>query len=351
VAALLRRRALRWDSGWEPDLGQPTGRHPVCESCEVWLAGILASIGDGTRPSRLHGAPGTADRVLLFDDQCQVCHNLPLGKAAVLDCIAVAPGGRSWPSLLLCEACDTWLASLATDGRSLRGRIGREIDGAYGEWPHPNLRELSVETEVLDPGARATIVQSCVAMDIGIRLGTPSSTGSVLFIEARTGTDLGARVAKARAGNALVIALASMSAGASLRTALQAGAIGWLTVPSTPQQVTAALTNALRYRFRRTWDPETCLPIASLVDVARPAVVLEPARGVGRFELAWLAKRFSRGYDELVVAGGQMVLLPRVPADQLENVRLRLGELLGGRCTLLPLVHDGMPRTRFDAAG
>lgn len=350
MAALLRRRAFRWEGSWQPDFSHPASRRPLCDSCEVWLAGVIASVGDG-RGSRLFGAPGTADRILLFDDQCQVCHGLPLGKAAVIDCIAVAAGARSWPSLLVCESCDAWVAGLANDGRSLRGRIARGIDGAYGKWPHPNLRDLSVETEVLDPGARATIVQSCVAMDVAIRLGSLPSSGDVLFVEARTGVDLSARVKKARESTTVVIALAALNAGAALRTALSAGAIGWLTIPSTPQQVTAALTWALRQGVPRSWDPETCLPIASLVDVTCPALVLEPAPGVGRFELAWLAKRFSRGYDELVVTGGAMVLLPKVPPEQLEGVRLRLGDLLAGRCRLVPMGRDDVPRARFDAVG
>ncbi|MEO9255689.1 MAG: hypothetical protein ABI305_09125, partial [Tepidiformaceae bacterium] len=224
VAALLRRRAFRWEGSWQPDFSHPADRHPLCESCEVWLAGVITSVGEGQN-SRIYGAPGTADRILLFDDQCQVCHGLPLGKAAVIDCIAVAAGARSWPSLLVCESCDAWVGNLANDGRSARGRISRGIDGAYGKWPHPNLRDLSVETEVLDPGARATIVQSCVAMNVAIRLGSVSSRGSVLFIEARTGTDLGACVKKASESNTIVIALAALNAGASLRTALNAGAI------------------------------------------------------------------------------------------------------------------------------
>ena len=265
--------------------------------------------------------------------------------------MSVAASRQSWAPLLVCGSCDAWIASLANDGRSARKRADRGIDGPYGEWPHPNLRELSVEMEVVDRGARSTIFESCITMEVPVRSGARPASAAVLFIEATQGGDVSSLVRGSRASRPGVIVLAALNGQEALRKALDAGATWWLTVPLTPQQVTAALTGALRKGPRRAWDPETCLPIASLVDVARPTLILEPEPGVARFEVAWLAKRFSRGYDELAVVNGNIVLLPKVPSERLYQVQERLGGLLAGRCRITVIESHEAQGQRFDAAG
>ena len=351
VAAMLRRRALRWEDGWRPDLTRAPGRHPLCGSCQVWLAGILGEIHDGAPNPSLYGSPSTDGRLLLFDDQCEICHNSPAGTAANIDCVAVSSEPRSWPMLFVCSSCDAWIAGLASDGRSARGRIDRGIDGPYGEWLHPNLRELSVEVEVADRGARATVFESCLEMEVPVRGGAQPASPAVLFVEASLGGDVTGLVRGSRASRPGTIVMAAFGSKAALQPALLAGATGWLTIPVTPQQVTAALTGAMRRFSRRAWDPVTCLPIASLVDVTRPAMVLDPAPGVDAFDVAWLAKRFSRGYDDLAVAGGQIVLLPRAPADRLPEVAARIQHALDGRCTVRLLEPATVTRARFEAIG
>lgn len=315
------------------------------------MAGVLHEIRESTDRAPLYGSPSTGDRALVFADQCQVCHAFPSGAAATIDCIAVAAEQQSWPPLFVCAPCDAWIGGLADDGRSLRGRIDRRIDGPYGEWPHPNLRDLSVELEVADRAARATIMESCIAMEVPVRNGAQPASNAVLLVEVTPGGDVTGLVRGSRVSRPAVIALAHLGARFQLAAALEAGAAGWLTLPLTPQQVTAALTIALRRTSRRAWDPETCLPIASLVDVERPTLVLEPAPGVERFEVAWFARRFSRGYDELAIAGGHIVLLPKVPAESLYQVQSRLAILLDGRCAVRALEPAHARRERFDVAG
>lgn len=326
-------------------------RHPLCASCLAWIAGVLHEIRDAAGRAPLYGSPSTGDRTLVFDDQCNICHAFPAGGAAMVDCVAVAAEPHSWPPLFVCSPCEAWIAGLADDGRSARGRIGRNLDGPYGEWPHPNLRELSVELEIADRAARATVIESCIAMEVSVRGGALPASRAVLMVEVAPGGDATPLVRGSRASRPAVIALASLGAQRELAEVLHAGAAGWLTLPLTPQQVTAALTTVLRRTPSRAWDPETCLPIASLVDVDRPTLVLEPAEGVGRFEVAWLARRFSRGYDELAVAGGHIVLLPKVPAERLYQVQSRLGLLLRGRCHVVALEPSHTRRQRFDVAG
>jgi len=328
-----------WAGEWRVDLERPPGRHPLCGPCQTWLAGILDDVRDGGgKPTSLYGSPTTNERALLFGDQCSVCHVMPSGYAAAVDCVSVSSSPQSWVPLMVCASCDAWIASLANDGRSARGRVDRGIDGPYGEWPHPNLRELSVEMEVADHGARATILESCIAMEVPARRGAQPASPAVLFVEASEGSDVTSLVRGSRASRPGVIVLAPLNGHAGLHRALEAGATGWLTVP-------------LRKGMRRAWDPETCLPIASLVDVARPTLLLEPKPGVPRFEVAWLAKRFCRGYDDLAVAGGHIVLLPKVPAERLHLVQQRLTALLSGRCSISAIESHQAQVQRFDAAG
>src|SRR6185437_9854752 len=290
AAALLRRRPMRWDRGWQPDATRAVARQPLCGLCCLWLNGILQEVSrDGPTPgrparARVFGAPGTNSIALLFDDQCQVCHAVPSAGGALVDCVSAENQAQSWPPLFLCTACDAWLGSLADDGRSARGTRDREIDGPYGEWPHPNLRELVVQVEVSDRGASATVIESCAAMGVPVDLRRRSDAEhSVLFLEAVPGHDLASRVATKRQNHGAVVVLAGPSAAQPLRTALEAGASGWLTIPLTPQQVTASLTAALRRHLRLHWDPATALPIAGNLDGARPALLVVPRPGVEPF--------------------------------------------------------------------
>jgi hypothetical protein len=61
-------------------------------------------------------------------------------------------------------------------------------------------------------------------------------------------------------------------------------------------------------------------------------LVARPAAGVTAFEAAWLLRRFARGYDSLGIYEGEIVLVPRAPAEHLPGVCRRLATLLEGRC-------------------
>ncbi|MGH2634017.1 MAG: hypothetical protein ACRDG3_11450 [Tepidiformaceae bacterium] len=301
---------------------------------------------------RVLGAPGTNDRALLFEDQCHICHSIPPGgSGALIDCVSFESQGQSWAALFACDACDAWVGSLADDGRSARGAADRMIDGPYGEWPHPNLRDLTVEVDVRDGGASATVIESCAAMGVQVDLRrSVRGPHSVLFLEATAGSDISARVAQEHPARGAVLILAGPGAGDSLRAALGAGANGWLTIPLTPQQVTAALSATLRRSLRLSWDPETALPIAGNLEGARAALLFVPKRGVEPFAVAWMVRRFSRGYDEAAVADGRILLFPRVPVAQIGRVRSRLARVLEGQCSV-SVLHSDRGRPRFEAAG
>lgn len=351
-AAVLRRRPLRWRGAWEPDPAFRVRRHALCDACERWLFGVLSEVrGQPARQrTALLGVPSTGGRLLVFDDQCQLCFAVPEGRGTMADCVSLVPNGESWPPFFLCAACDAWLASLATDGRSLRGRASRSIDGAYGDWPHPNLRDLRVSIDLTDRDAAEVIRATCAAMGVEIVRGF-GALGSVLFLQVRSGSAAAAAVRENLAVAAAVILVVPLAGATELRDSLGAGAASWLTLPPTPQQVTATLAATLRGAPRLQWDAASCLPVASLEGHPRPAIVFEPAEHTDRFTLAWLLKRFARGYDDVVSVGGKVVLVPRVPPERLEEVRVRLEALLEGRSTAAALPALAPFARRIDLAG
>jgi len=352
AAAIMRRRPLRWTTSWQPDGSLRVRRHPLCGACERWLWGILADVRtEGAAPSVvLLGAPSSGGRLRVFEDQCQVCLVVPEGRGTMIDCIAAAGSSGSWSAFFVCPSCDAWIASLAEDGRSARGEVTRAIDGAYGDWPHPNLRDLRVSLDVADRVAAVTIRGACAEMGVQV-VGGIDALGSVLFVEATPGASVAHVVREnARIVRAVVV-LVPLGAERELREALQAGASNWLTLPVTPQQVTASLAATLRRGARFHWDAPSCLPVASLEGNDRPAIAFEPLGDTDVFTVAWLLRRFARGYDDVVSAAGQVVLLPRVPAERLEDVRVRLDLLLAGRARSFVLTPAARAWARLDVAG
>ena len=348
-AAEVRLRPVRSGQGWETDLTRPGRRLPVCRDCEAWLRGLLRDASESPSAAHpLYGKPSPGLRVLMFDDQCHVCHMMPGGTGALLSSAAVLDGLDSWAAIFLCPACEAWFGSLAEDGRSARGNDERSIDGPYGAWPHPNLRELRIHLSVRDAGARSAVLESCESM--GVTVVDRPDADTVIFVEAGTRGQAEARLKDELPRRGRVL-LATLGARDDLVRSLALGATAWLTIPLTPQQVTAALSSTLRQRgVRLNWDQATGLAYANLEAEERIALRCEPAEGTDTFELAWLLKRFSRGYDDAVMADGEIVLLPRVPAEQVDAVIARLERLLAGRCRLTRIERGGLTH-RFEAAG
>ena len=345
--AELRSRPLRLANGWAEDASRLQRTERLCGPCVTWLAAIVGDVRNGGGANGLAGQPTPGARALMFEDQCSLCHTMPGETGNIVQCVATAPGRRSWAPMFACPSCDLWLAGLAQDGRSARGEEDRLIDGPYGDWPHPNLRDLSVALLVADAAARAAILEATSAM--GVDIVTRPDVRTLFFVEAGAGFEK----ASVDSGNGAArrVLLAPLTARDQLRALLVGGAAAWLTIPLTPQQVTAALTFAMRQRgLRLQWDLETALPVADPHGSGREAVLCTPAGTTDRFELAWLLKRFSRGYDDVVMANGEILLLPRATASSLDSVIGRLEKLLGGRCRFESF-DTGLRTRRFDVAG
>jgi hypothetical protein len=149
------------------------------------------------------------------------------------------------------------------------------------------------------------------------------------------------------------IVLASLTSKDDLALSIQAGASDWLTVPLTPQQLTAALARARRKMLTpRAWDSSTCLPQVYLDGNDRPVLRFECETEVDPFAVAWTLRRFSRGYDELGVSQGAIVLVLRASARDVPAIAARMRHFVDGsaRVTAPELISEA-PRRRFEVTG
>lgn len=333
AACLVRRTPLRRDES-----AADGTVHAVCSACQGWLVELVRDARSGSpRAQERYGAPSHGYRQFVFEAQCHFCREIA-DRGVAVELVRSADGTAVCEALRLCVACDAWLLGAAFSGR--RTTAGRTIDGPYGHWPFPNLRTLTIEVDVNDPATLGAIAESCQRMEVAIG----ASGGDVLFVEAsangRARRRLAADEASHRRGRVILVPLvAKEDLLASLPFATD-----WLTVPLTPQQVTAALTRALRQPGRPTFDPESGLRIADLAYVNRPALVLTPEPGVTPFEAAWFVKRACRGYDEVGRAGDDLLVLPRASQDDLQRVAARLARALAGRCVVRPYAAMAPPR-------
>ncbi len=349
-----RRRALR-GSNREFSLASDAAiRHPLCATCLAWMSNLVAHAGVAVGSAApLLGLPGAGGRVHVFPDQCHLCKEMVGAQAVVVDAVALVEGKPGMDAALVCDGCDIWLAGLAADGKSARGEAEREIDGVYGMWPHPNLRSLAVEVAVNDDAAATAIRDACRRMGVSV-IETYDPT-AVLFLRA---TETGSASAVLSGGPSRrpgVIVLSSLATKEDLLGCLELGASTWLTVPATPQQVSAALTRVLRRPVRALrWDRETALPVLDLQHLDRPALAIIPSPGVTPFEAAWFARRVSRGYDDLGVHGARIILVPRIAIASFDRVVERVSAALVGKCFVSPLdaAQPGQVNRRLlEAAG
>lgn len=337
-------RPLRLYRSWRPDSQRPGGSLPLCGACAEWLGNLAAAARTPDGVQAVIGGPNSGQRKLVFEDQCQVCFEMPSGRAAKV--AWVSPTGERL-QVFVCAGCEAWLTALASDGRTIRGASDRENDGPYGQWPHPNLRGLHVRFDIEDHSTRAVVSETCSAMGMVVT----ADSADILLTQATTG-GRATRAMKNRKGlDIAVIVLAPMRARRDLAEALQAGARAWTTVPVTPQQLTSALSRASRGEDGR-WDLDTCLPLIDPAKLDRPAVACKPNSDTEVFELVWLLKRFSRGYDELAWHNGSVLVVPRAPTDLVANIATRLAVLIDGRCEFSIVHPRNIPTAvRFEAAG
>lgn len=334
----IAAQPLRRYRGWRP-VG-PAERTGVCSWCARWLAQLAADARSGE--GRLFGQPGANGRHLVFDDQCAACCESPAERA---ERTAWLRGEQAAGELFLCVPCARWLLGLAASGRTLQGSRERHLDGGYGAWPHPRLRGMRTWSSVRDRGAAEVIGAAAAAMGL-VEAGSAEEADAVL-IEAGAAADL-CRELGPVAGR--VIVLAGPGAQVETARALEAGAFGWVTAPSTPQQLTAMLARLARGERRGGWDPATCLPLLEPGRGGRPWLWVEALGPEEAWATAWLVRRFSRGYDAIGAVDGGIGVVPLVPPGAVGRVAARLRQAAAGARVEVRGAEDP-PRRRFEAAG
>src|SRR3990172_3716406 len=160
---------------WRPDGQRHAAEHRLCDACSEWLGGLVAIARGEGAGKPVFGSPSGRGRRMVFDDQCQVCCGMPTGRAARI--AGVSPAGKRL-EVFACAGCEAWIASLAADGRTVRGVADREVDGPYGSWPHPNFRGVSVRIVMEDRAARAVAVETCERMAVNV---VPGQAGIVVL--------------------------------------------------------------------------------------------------------------------------------------------------------------------------
>ncbi len=337
-------RPLRLYRSWRPDAHRPGGNLPLCGPCAEWLGNLAAAARTPDGIQAVLGGPSAGKRKLVFEDQCQVCLEMPTGRAARL--AWVSPSGERL-QIFVCAGCEAWLTALASDGRTIRGAADRNIDGPYGQWPHPNLKGLHVRFDIEDRATRTVVSETCASMGMIVA----ADSADILLTQAAAAGRAARTIRERRGLDIAAVVLAPLRAKRDLAESLEAGARAWTTVPVTPQQLTSALSRASRGETG-AWDTDTCLPLIDASKLDRPAVLCTPIPDTDLFELAWLLKRFSRGYDDLAWHDGAILIVPRAPTDLVANVATRLAVLIDGRCTFsIVRPRDVAPAVRFEAAG
>lgn len=327
----------------QDDPGHPgVQKSPLCEECTRWIgrATQLARLGRPELASILGAPVPTAGRMARAGE-CTFCRGRLRAPGATIEFLPlISDDGGPGLQLVLCGACEIWLASLVLDNRSARRVTHRDLDGEYGAFLHPNLRGIAVSIDTADEGTEIAIRHACASMGIDT---APGAAAPVLIVEASDDGRATRHLRDAFGPRRATVVAAPANAHHDLADALLEGATEWVTAPLTPQQLAAALARAVRLRpAPQEWDPASCLPIAHLPPRERAALVALPARDVDPFDAAWLLRRFARGYDELLVHDGAILLLPRAPASKLPAIAARLERVLLGRCRFAPFAPPAL---------
>ena len=128
-----------------------------------------------------------------------------------------------------------------------------------------------------------------------------------------------------------------------------AGASDWLTIPFTPQQLVGALQRAaVALEAPVLWDLGTCVPRFTTWRQQDRLSKLSRDGNVDPLVVAWSLRRFTRGYDDLAIVDGKLLLLPFARSEHLWFIIERLTVMMGERAMLLP--YEPPQLQRFEAS-
>lgn len=322
---------------------------PLCLACSRWLHRVLGAAADRGQGHRPPGFPVAAPGAPAGQFNCDFCGVHLLDEAHVLDLIPERGKFVRKFSYLhtgavrqhrLCQGCWTWARSLTFDPASARGKSSRRDEGPAGAWwgtasldacsVYLFEPDAAVLREVVAAGGRRHIQ---LTPERARRFGGAAT--EVLFVGCSAAGRATALVAalSERARRRTVV-VARIDALEDMANALALGAAEFATSPLTPQQVAAACD-----RIEAGLDDERDAGKAGLPIYARlPGNVPHPGQVIGVSvpasedirEMAWLLRRFLRGYDRVGAReGGGLEITVYCPDDSIPRVLERLRTLLG----------------------
>jgi len=325
-------------------------RFPLCHGCSKWIMKTIATTfhnrGDAGRalvagPVRISARESEA--------RCFFCRALLQGPASVIGLDSAVNGdAESIMTTGLCPSCDQWLVNLAVDSRSVRNVAKRQSEGDYGLVLHPNLQRVHASFVTQNESLDVAVREACEQLGISVAAASAATAVDVLFVEA-AGDGASLQTVRTAHPSAKVIVLARAEASSELREAIIAGADDWVTVPFTPQQIVGALQRVTTHLSHPVqWDLETWVPRIHNLETTRPAIVVTPAPNVDPLLVAWSLRRFARGYDDLLMVDGHLLLLPLARPEYQWNIIERLTVVMGERAVFLP--YEAPHTVRFEAS-
>ena len=306
----------------------------MCHGCTEWLIESVTSARSlGTGRNAAIASPLSL-RAPDSEHSCGICRAALSARASVVGVHSLADGADVLAGGL-CDACEQWLISLAIDARSARHISRRHIDGPYGSVLHPKMTHLRVGFAIEDASTEASLRSIAVRAGIHCVEADEAAPGDVLFVDVTArGRDW---TLVPRNAGAAVIAVARAETAGAIPQALAAGAVDWITVPFTPQQVVGALRRvAAGVRLAARWDLRTGAPHLASLDSTRPVIEAVPRPGIDPLIVSWSLRRFARGYDDLATHTGSLLLVPFARTDNVAAIVDRLAILLGERAHPLP---------------
>lgn len=322
---------------------------PVCLACSRWLHKVLGAAADRSLVERPPGFPATAPGAPGGQFNCDFCGVHLLDEAHVADLIPERGKFVRKFSYMhtgavrqhrLCQGCWTWARSLTFDPASARGTSTRRDEGPPGAWLGATALDAcsvylfepdaAVLHDVAGAGQRRYIP---LAPERARQFGGAST--EVLFVGCSTAGRAANLVGSlSERAKSRTVVVARTDALEDMANALAMGAAEFATSPLTPHQVAAAFDRIQDGHDAERTPGKAGLPIYARLpaNLPHPGQVIEvsvPASEDIR-EMAWLLRRFLRGYDRVGASeAGGLEATVYCPDAAVPRVLERLRTLLG----------------------
>ena len=309
------------------------------------LIGGLLAMG-GATADRGHQTDNNAN------DRCDFC-STPLGdEAHAVDVMPIGgQQGRRFGTVRqhrLCVACWSWGRSLLFDDAAARGTSYRQNEGGSGSWLAPAAFDaagafLLPDDEHVLRQAVESMGRWCSTLGPVAARQFAGRPHEVLFLAANANNGATELLGKlTQEATARTVVVGKIDAIRDVGSALAAGAADFLASPLSPHQVAGAFERLAQPDRLEGRNAETGLPIYRRT----PGVYADPCHVVNvttppsedQRTVAWLLRRFLRGYDRVgASADTGLEAFIYCPDASLPRVLERLRTLLGAHAKIAPV--------------